>query len=370
MRDNRQFARNGVDRRNGDEAGFVLLAVLFLVALLLIALAVAAPQVAKSIQRDKEAELIHRGLQYKRAIKLYYAKFGSYPANIDQLMNTNQVRFLRKRYTDPFTGKDDWKIIYFGQAHIRPLGLFGQPIMGGATAGSSGLGGTGTGGMATPIGSSGSTSGSAFGGSTDGSSGSSSFGSGSGSSFGSGSGSSFGSGSGSSFGSGSGSSYGSGSGSSIGSGSGSTASGSMYASASGSGSGSGSSTGTGSTTGSGTGSAFGSTGSSGSTLGGGPIVGVVIPDTRASIKEYKKQKHYNEWEFVYDPLEEQMQAGGLLGAGQQNLNGATPIGNGFGSSTGGSSTFTSGPSGGQIGGGIGGQIGGTSSGTGTTPPQQ
>ncbi len=94
------------------EAGFILLAVLFLVALILITLAVAAPKIAQSIQRDRELELMHRGEQYKRAIKLYYRKFGAYPSSIDQLVNTNQIRFLRKRYTDPMTGKDDWKIIH------------------------------------------------------------------------------------------------------------------------------------------------------------------------------------------------------------------------------------------------------------------
>ncbi len=118
-------------------------------ALILISLAVAAPRIAKSIQRDKELELIHRGEQYKRAIKLYYRKFGSYPSSIDQLMNTNNIRFLRKRYTDPMTGKEDWKMIHFGQAHVKTVGLFGQPISNGGadwtTAGSSGLGGMGIG---------------------------------------------------------------------------------------------------------------------------------------------------------------------------------------------------------------------------------
>ena len=110
------------------EEGFVLLAVLFLVALILITLAVAAPKIAQSIRRDRELELMHRGEQYKRAVKLYYRKFGAYPSSIDQLVNTNQIRFLRKRYTDPMTGKDDWKIIHQGEQHVKVMGLFGQPI--------------------------------------------------------------------------------------------------------------------------------------------------------------------------------------------------------------------------------------------------
>src|ERR1700739_145828 len=44
-------------RRNASEDGYVLLAVLFLVALILIGLAVAAPKMAQEIRRDKESEL-------------------------------------------------------------------------------------------------------------------------------------------------------------------------------------------------------------------------------------------------------------------------------------------------------------------------
>src|SRR5271167_3602441 len=88
--------RKAVQGKNA-EAGYILIAVLFLVALVLLTLAIAAPKMAQSIQRDRELELIHRGEQYKRAIRLYYAKFHTYPSSIDQLENTNQVRFLRKR---------------------------------------------------------------------------------------------------------------------------------------------------------------------------------------------------------------------------------------------------------------------------------
>src|ERR1700759_286552 len=131
-------------RRNSSshpESGYILLAVLFMVALILIALAVAAPKIASDIRRDREDDLYHRGEQYKRAVKLYYKKFGRYPSSIDQLENTNNIRFLRKRYVDPMTGKDDWKIIHFGEAHVKAMGLFGQPIQNTGTAGSSMLGG-------------------------------------------------------------------------------------------------------------------------------------------------------------------------------------------------------------------------------------
>jgi len=87
------------------EEGYVLVAVMFMLALLMIAMAVAAPKIAKEIQRDRELETMHRGKQYARAIKLYYKKFNAYPTSVDALVNTNQIRFLRRKYVDPTTGK-------------------------------------------------------------------------------------------------------------------------------------------------------------------------------------------------------------------------------------------------------------------------
>ena len=122
------------------EGGFVLVAVLFLVALILLSLAIAAPKVAVEIRRDKEEEAIHRGSQYVRAIRLYYKKFGKYPDRIEDLESSNNTRFLRKRYADPFTGKNDWRIIHFGEATVAQTGLFGQPIAGTAAGAAVGPG--------------------------------------------------------------------------------------------------------------------------------------------------------------------------------------------------------------------------------------
>ena len=109
----------------------MLLAAIFFLALLVLSLAVAAPRVAKSIQRDRELETFHRGMQYRRAIQLYYRKFHAYPPNVDALVKTNEIRFLRKKYIDPMTGKDDWKPVLFGQNKTpTAMGFFGQPLSG------------------------------------------------------------------------------------------------------------------------------------------------------------------------------------------------------------------------------------------------
>src|ERR1035437_2522727 len=128
----RQFPVADAARRG--EEGYMLLAVMILLALLIISLSVALPKISKEIQRDREVETMHRGKQYQRAVKMYYKKFNSYPPNLDLLVKPNGlagIRFLRKKYTDPMTGKDDWKPIQFGQNKApTAMGFFGQPMGG------------------------------------------------------------------------------------------------------------------------------------------------------------------------------------------------------------------------------------------------
>jgi len=123
-------------RAKPSEEGYILVAVMFMLVLLMIAMAVAAPKIAKEIQRDRELETMHRGKQYAHAIKLYYRQFNAYPANVDALVNTNQIRFLRKKYIDPTTGKDEWKVIHVGQNKVpTAFGFFGVPLGGAGMGG-------------------------------------------------------------------------------------------------------------------------------------------------------------------------------------------------------------------------------------------
>jgi type II secretory pathway pseudopilin PulG len=254
------------------EDGYILIAVMFMLALLIIAMAVALPKVLADIQRDREVETMHRGKQYTRAIQLYYRKFGRYPPNLDALVKTNEIRFLRKKYVDPTTGKNEWKPILAGQNKTpMAMGFFGQPLGGvgfggAALAGMGPGGGNGIAGATTPQGGIGS----------------------------SGFGSSGGIGS-------SGSSIFSSSNAGTNAGTGTTGTGTTG-------------TGTTGTDGSGGTDANGNpidpgTGSSpigGQTFGGGGLIGVSPTSPKQSILVYKKKNHYNEWEFLYSPLSDQM----------------------------------------------------------------
>jgi len=118
--------------------GYVLLTLLLWVSLLTIT-AVGELELLKyyhqQMVRDQEEELVHRGVEYERAIRKYYRKFGTYPATVEMLEDSNHMRFLRKRYKDPVTGKD-FKLLH----QVDVMMAFGNSIGGGGIAGGQNLG--------------------------------------------------------------------------------------------------------------------------------------------------------------------------------------------------------------------------------------
>jgi type II secretory pathway pseudopilin PulG len=263
-------------KRHGEE-GFLMVAVIFLLAILVIGMAVAAPRIRDSIQRDREVETMHRGKQYVRAIQLYYRKFHAYPPNLDALVKTNDIRFLRKKYTDPITGKDDWKPINFGQNKQPTVyGFFGQPLGGTSIAGTGPGGGNGLPGAQGGLNQQNQP------------------------------------GSNSLFGN---NNSGPGSQTGIGANPGSTTTGDNSNGANG--------TDASGNPANGPGNGFG-----GQTFGGAGIIGFSPASDKQSILVYKKKNHYNEWEFVYDPMSEQMMQGAFGGGlnSQPITNTANPIG--------------------------------------------
>src|SRR5690242_14813458 len=240
--------------RNHRQGGYVILAILFALTVLIVGLAVAAPRTVTALRRTKENELIRRGQQYALGIRRFYKKFGRYPSDLDQLENTNNIRFLRRKYVDPITGKDDWQPIQFGQAR-PPTGFFGEKITttGGMSPSGPGLAPSTIGtGMAATGDSSSSTSPStsATGQTPSGQS---------------------------------------------------TSPGTSTSATGGSSSGP---TGT-------AGNPLSTDQLTGKTFGGGAIVGVSIPSKKESLKEFQQKDHYNEWQFVYDPTMDPTLRGGV-----------------------------------------------------------
>ena len=113
--------RNAIAKRSerNPESGYALLFVYAMAASIAIMLYMQIPRVAFEAQRDKEQLLIDRGEQYSRAIQLFVRKYNRYPPDVDALEKTQNLRFLRKQYVDPMTGKNEWRVI-----HVGPGGVF------------------------------------------------------------------------------------------------------------------------------------------------------------------------------------------------------------------------------------------------------
>jgi type II secretory pathway pseudopilin PulG len=277
--------------RSGEE-GYMLLGLIVTIAIILLVLGEAASKAAFSIRRDREVESARRADQYVRAIRKFYLKTQHYPGSIEQLENTNNVRYLRQKYIDPLTGKDDYRLIPVGQNKTTVKGFFGAPLEGIASAG---LGSAA--GMQSP-GMPGSTT---AGTGTAGTAGGTGFGS---------------------FG---------GAGAGL-AGAGGTSTGGFGGTGG---------SGTASTSGSGLGSAQGlASGLPGT--GSGPFMGVGSSATGPSILIVNEQTTYDTWEFLYDPRLEKLRLAAMLNAGVGSTSagalgtapGSTGTTNGFGSSGG------------------------------------
>lgn len=111
-------------RRRKQESGFALLLVFALAAAIAISLYTQLPRAAFESQRNKEELLIERGEQYKRGIQLFVTKNKRFPASLDELEKMGEIRYLRKRYVDPMTGKDEWRAI-----HVNAAGMLTDSIL-------------------------------------------------------------------------------------------------------------------------------------------------------------------------------------------------------------------------------------------------
>jgi type II secretory pathway pseudopilin PulG len=107
------------------QRGFTYVGLLLAVALAGVALAAAGTLWGTAAKRDKEAELLFVGDQFRRAIGSYYdgtpgAK--RYPLKLEDLLEDKRLaatrRHLRRIYADPMTGKADWELVRLADGAI------------------------------------------------------------------------------------------------------------------------------------------------------------------------------------------------------------------------------------------------------------
>jgi type II secretory pathway pseudopilin PulG len=110
-------------RERGDivrkgEAGYNLVVLIIAIAVLTIMLTAMLPLVSQEIRRDKEEELVFRGLQYAEAIRVFQIRYQRLPNKLSELVEV-KPRSIRQLWKDPMTDDGKWGLIFQNQ---------GQPL--------------------------------------------------------------------------------------------------------------------------------------------------------------------------------------------------------------------------------------------------
>ena len=109
--------------RLAPKRGYALLAALVLLAIVSLGATVAVERAQLAAQREREAELLFAGDQYRDALVRYYAMPAGqlsqqYPQTLQDLLEDRRTqatgRHLRRLYPDPMTGKPDWVLEWVG----------------------------------------------------------------------------------------------------------------------------------------------------------------------------------------------------------------------------------------------------------------
>ena len=103
----------------GGDAGFTYIGVLLAIALIGTGLAGTGEMWRTTVQREKEAELLFIGEEFRRAIARYYdgtpGTARQLPGSLEDLLRDPRYptvrRYLRKIYHDPMTGRPEWGLV-------------------------------------------------------------------------------------------------------------------------------------------------------------------------------------------------------------------------------------------------------------------
>ena len=113
--------QNTARQHRGRQQGITYVALMFFVVIVTLGLTGVSAVWGTAMQREREAELLFIGEQYRRAIESYFRqspKGSSLPASLDDLVLDTRYptikRHLRRRYRDPITGSSEWGLVKIG----------------------------------------------------------------------------------------------------------------------------------------------------------------------------------------------------------------------------------------------------------------
>ncbi len=104
------------DRAARGDLGFTYIGLLALLALIGLLLAAAGDVASTTERRDREAQLLWVGHEYRAAIGRYWIKYRRYPLALEDLLGTGTdaplpARFIRRLYPDPMTNGASWVLL-------------------------------------------------------------------------------------------------------------------------------------------------------------------------------------------------------------------------------------------------------------------
>jgi type II secretory pathway pseudopilin PulG len=96
------------------ERGYNLVVLIMIITVMTIVLAAVLPLWSQAIRRNKEEELIFRGLQYAEAIRVFHNRFQRWPNSLEELIKV-KPRCIRQLWKDPMTDDGKWQLIFEGR---------------------------------------------------------------------------------------------------------------------------------------------------------------------------------------------------------------------------------------------------------------
>lgn len=105
--------RPRICRRPGEE-GYNLVVLTLIVLLMSIALSLALPAWSSQAKREKEQELIFRGLQYAEAVRVFQSRHGRLPTTLEELVEV-EPRSIRQLYPEPMSENGKWGLLVQSQ---------------------------------------------------------------------------------------------------------------------------------------------------------------------------------------------------------------------------------------------------------------
>ncbi len=108
-------------------SGFTLVALVIFIAVLNVLVAAALPLWSQAMRREKEEELIFRGLQYAEAIRVFQVRFGRYPVRLEELIEVHP-RCIRQLWKDPMSPNGEWGLVFAQAAAGQQVGPGGRGL--------------------------------------------------------------------------------------------------------------------------------------------------------------------------------------------------------------------------------------------------